>query len=152
MGRRGPPKKPTALKIAQGCPGGRRKLPKNELQVDTVENVEPAFVLSENTSLYFEKITKQLQVLNILGEIDIGAISRYCDLFTKWLQLRDIISKGLIIKVETAEGTKAEANPALTPYMKISAELLKYEKEFGMTPSARANLSLIHISEPTRPY
>lgn len=141
MGRRGPPKKPTALKIAQGQ--RKRDLPKDELSVPHEDNPEMKFELSDRGQMLFEDVCKRLNQSGMITILDVQTITRYCDVFDKWLHYRDMVTKSPMVKVKTPMGERIEQNPALNAYMNLARELLKLEQQFGMTPSARASIGAV---------
>ena len=144
MGKRGPSKKPSALKRIQN----QRK---NEITNDAVkppieESPQPGVDLSPLANQVFFEVSKKLQALGLLTQIDTQAFARYCDLFGKWLIYKKEVDDAPMVETwGTDENGRAiptgwKPNPALTSYLSITDKLLKLEREFGMTPSARASI------------
>ena len=140
MGLRGPPKKPTALKKAQGQ--RQSDMPKGELHPPVETNPLITFELSPVAEEIFKDVTKRLQTVGLLTVLDTQTILRYCELFDQFLIYRKELNEGdPIVEVITQTGISRKPNPALKPYMELSRELLAIEKQFGMTPAARASIS-----------
>lgn len=161
MGRRGPPKKLTELKLLQGTPGGRHKLNKAEPKPPKVRKAKPSFHLNKEAKRIFKRAAEHLEKLGILTEVDLSALTRYADIFAKWLQAKDFIEqKGLAYAVfeyqtpeERKEGKEKRLKhmqqfPHVNIYRAYGAELTRLEMQFGMTPSARASLSVQPLSDP----
>lgn len=140
MGRRGPPKKPTKLKQAQGQ--RKRDMPKEEVfPPDVTGTPEIYFELSAIGNRVFAELDKKLRTLGLHTEIDTFMLVRYCDLFDQWLSYRDELRKGPPIKEYLTEsGFSEKPHPALRPYLSIQKEMMAIERQFGMSPAARASL------------
>jgi len=143
MGARGPGKKPTALKKAQG----------QRIRTEFQDEVMPAIIqpeerklkLSDQAKEIFDDVSPRLIRYGLLTEIDPQAFSRYCVLFDKWILLGEILDKqGMMLEYYDENGNKqTKPNPALTSYLSIHDRLLKLEQQFGMTPSARASIGAV---------
>lgn len=141
MGKRGPAKKPTAIKMAQGIPGGKHKLPVGEPMPEKAEHIEPPTRLSERGREVFDTLVPILQNADLLTVVDTPTIHRYCDTFEKWLIYGEEVQSLPMIFDPISKTNKP--NPAIKAYVQLGAELLKMEKEFGMTPAARASMGTV---------
>lgn len=141
MGERGPAKKPTALKAVQNQRIRSIKA-RGEVAPEPVETLTPALKISDRSQKIFDEISAKLSRLGLLTEIDAQAFVRYCDLFDKWLRYRELLdTRGDMITYYDENGNEqSKVNPALAPYINLHDKLLKLEREFGMTPSARASI------------
>ena len=138
MGRRGPAKKPTALKISQGQ--RKRDLPKSEIAPPEEESPQPKFELSPVGQKVFDEVSAKLHALGLLKNLDFQTFSRYCDLFDKLLIYKKEVEQEPMMMITTKSGTNYVPNPAMKTYLAISEKLLRIEKEFGMTPASRASI------------
>ncbi len=139
MGRRGPPKKPTKLKEAQKQ--RKRDMPKGEIFPQLARDARPKFELSARGNEIFVEVSKILGPLKLHTEADTYLLVRYCDIFDQWLRYRDELIKGpAIAEYVTQNGFSQKPNPALKPYLELHREMLSIEKQFGMTPAARASI------------
>lgn len=154
MGRRGPPKKPTELKLVQGVPGGNSLLPKGEIKPKAAANPKPPFDLTENGKKIWKKLVARLQVENLISELDVYAAARYCDVLDKWLTVKKWLDeKGFVYALYeplSEEDRRAGKKPVLrhmqqfpqvSIYNQLSKDLTRLESQFGLTPAARASLS-----------
>ena len=116
----GPPKTPTNILNMRGSwrGGARDKEPEPDRSVPEC----PEWLLDDAKSKWVE-LVPQLAAMGVLGTCDRGALARYCQLWARWRA------------VEEAGG---DTNQSL----KLSAALIRLEKEFGLTPAARAGLAV----------
>ncbi len=155
MGKRGPPKKPTALKLLQGVPGGEHKLNKNELRAESTKGAKPSFELDSAALEIWKEVVKRLEAVNVLTDLDRDVLTRYCDLRARWMEARSLLLKhGAYIDI-FAERTQEELDHGVEPKLKytqktpyfsiyesLHKELTRLEQMFGMSPSARAALEI----------
>lgn len=147
MGRRGPPPKPTALRLVQGNPS-KKPLPKNEPKPASAAPPVPAF-LDEYGREEWQRVVPELLAIGCLAEIDAGALAVYCMAFSRWRHLEDVLKKladqqpnlrGLTSR--NAAGGLAP-NPLVGMANKQMMIVLRAAAEFGMTPSARTRIQTL---------
>lgn len=168
MGLRGPPKKPTELKLLQGVPGGQSKLNKGEVKPRKLNNTRPPKDLAPDAKKVWRVMAPRLEELGLFTELDINTFRRYCELYARWLQCSEMLRSrnwqthvpifheqtpqelALYAAARTPE-ERARLGPRLkylqeTPesveYRRLPAELLRIEQNFGMTPAARAAINI----------
>lgn len=111
----GPPKTPTnKLKLRGSWRGKTRR---GEPQPPAGIPDAPAWLSAEAREAYTE-VAAQLHGLGMMTMIDRNALARYADLWVSYCLSRDVNEQ-----------------------IKLSAELGKLERQFGLTPSARASLA-----------
>lgn len=161
MGRRGPPKKPTELKLIQGVPGGKSKLAKNEPKPKKVCGARPPRDLPKAARKTWKDTASRLEALGLLTEIDLSALAQYCDVTLRWQQARDFLDKNgfyyAIYEKPTREELAAAAKdgspvkqrlkymvqfPQVNIYAQFGKQRMQLAAQFGMTPSARAGLGI----------
>jgi len=118
MGRRGPARTPTKVLALSGS--WRAKSRTDEPPADGKTPICPAW-LGKHAKTTWRYIVPRLADMGVLGSTDRNTLARYCQLFVRWRE--------------------AEASGDVTLSIKLSAHLLKLEREFGLTPSARAGLA-----------
>ena len=150
MGRRGPPPKPTALRIAEGNPAKR---PLNTRE-PTPEQKRPSCPswLDDDGKACWREIVPQLEKMGLLTRIDRQALMNYCDTFARWKRAVDFIRKhGEVIPIKTEDG-KAIKYLQQVPQVAIAKNLLAvlrgYQQDFGLTPAARSRLIVPGDGEP----
>lgn len=154
MGKRGPPRKPTELKLLQGCPGGRRHLPKGEVKPPKTKNAEPPIKLTPEGRKFWRNGVEQMERLGLLTSLDLNAFARYCDMFGKWLKAKKWIDEhGPVYPLYdiNAAGVRSlrcmMQFPQVSLYKSLNEQLIRLEREFGLTPAARASLTIETKSE-----
>ena len=148
MGKRGPAKTPTAILKLHGSrraegrtgeptpPAGRPKCPT---------------FLSPYAKTTWKALVPMLDQMGVLSLIDGRTLARYCELWAKWRDLAQFVQKnGTAYEYVTQSGESHwRAFPQAKDLSSISDSLLRLEKQFGLTPSARASLKVERIdSQP----
>lgn len=155
MGRRGPPKKPTQLKLLQGNPG-KRSINTDEPKPARCLATRPPRDLDSVARKVWRETAPRLEALGLLSVIDLAIFWRYCDLRSKFKAAKDFLDKnGFVYAIyfdQTAEEIK-ECKPRRLKYMaqfpqvsiyqQLSKEITRIEQNFGMTPAARAGLNVV---------
>lgn len=119
MGRRGPSPEPTAtLKLKGSWLAGRRK---EEPVAPRTPPKRPAWLNADARRLW-PHIMRALSAMQLLSWCDKNAIARYCDL--------------LACYIVAAKAGDVDAR------LKLEPAIRRLEQEFGLTPSARARLSV----------
>jgi P27 family predicted phage terminase small subunit len=141
MGRRGPPRKPTALKKLMGNPG-RRPLPTHEPKVEAAIPDCPAH-LDELAVYEWERISRELEPLGLLTRLDRAALAMYCASWSDWVRYSEKVR-------ETAAVVKSPSGyPILNPYVSLAdrafERMQRTLRGLGLTPGDRASL---HVEVP----
>ena len=151
MGKRGPAGKPTQLRLLQGNPG-KRNINKNEVQPpkEGVVPLPPPY-LGTYAKKEWKRIAPLLYDAGLLTKFDETALASYCQAYDRWLvaekKLRTykdftyITDKGNLVQ-------RAEVGIA----NKAMDDLLRYGREFGLTPSSRQNLSVEQEESAADPF
>lgn len=139
MGRRGPPRKPTALLEASGATklnparyADRASEPKPELlEVDKGKSLRPSF-LTKYAAEYWDDLVKLLSDSRVLSTSDTVALVQLAEAWGEW---RDAHKK---VRVD---GSKIPSE--YRRWDKANDRLLKTLREFGMTPASRSLVQAI---------
>jgi P27 family predicted phage terminase small subunit len=133
MGR---PRKPTAIKILEGNPGGR-PLPKNEPRPTLALPEAPAHMSKDGRSEW-NRLADQLAKLGLATGLDVAALSCYCEQYSIWLQARRAIArKGLTYTVRGV----IRKRPEVLIAEQAARIMRQYLLEFGLTPRSRATVA-----------
>lgn len=143
-----PKPKPTVLKVLEGNPG-KHALPKNEAQPEVtsrVPNAPPHLEGSARKEWYV--ISKKLHRLGLLTEIDVNALSLYCQAFGRYVDAQEKIDRsGLAVR--TTNG-----NIIQSPYVSIANTAMRdcytYLTAFGMTPSSRTKVTAVKLGPKSK--
>lgn len=144
MGRRGPAPKPTALKKAAGNPG-KRQLNDGE-PVPPAGLIEPPDWLGESGRAIWDQLAPTMVVMQTLTTADVLPFARYCELFARWLELRELMWKNKSVypvKDQKGQVRYVAEHPWSVELRRLTAQLLQLEREFGLTPSARSRIQVM---------
>lgn len=142
----GPPKKPTKLKILEGNPGCR-KLNAHEPEPRNIMPYQPVHLDAIGLEEW-NRISMGLHHMGILTEVDGNALAAYCASYSMWVQAWEaikgmkkegVLGSGLMIK--TKNGNMIQ-NPLVGTANVAARDMVKFASEFGLTPAARARISL----------
>ena len=136
MAQSGRRPKPTALKVLEGNPGKRplnTKEPKPKSKAPKCPNWLEAEAKKE-----WRRMSKQLELMGLLTEVDMAAFAGYCQAYARWKEAEEFISKhGTIVKTPSGYWQQVPQVSIASNYLKIMG---KFCEQFGLTPSARSRL------------
>lgn len=151
MGKRGPAPAPSILKYVRGNPS-KEKLNDNEPTPDLVEDsIQPPDGLPERALQKWHEAVRVLRAMRVLTEADTETLARYCRL---WERFMVNYEKALQLGEEITHFEKdpnapdkmrikwTQIAPWTTQYRTLGRELLRYEQEFGLTPSSRSQVTI----------
>lgn len=138
MGKRGPRPKPTNLKVIEGTYRADRA-PANEAR--PVGDASPPEWLTDDQLEAWDRIVPHLAAVGLATDVDSVLLSRYVQLLMAWIDLAEDI-RGLDAgrRYHLTNAGALRPHPAYGEFRALSAELLKLEREFGMSPSARTRV------------
>lgn len=135
MGR---PAVPTAIKLVRGNPGQRA--------INESEPRPPAANLSSPPSLEgvakekWDEIVPLLHSMGVFTAADKNTIERYCQIFEQWVEVRKHVKENGMTQLTQTGYSQLTAEGSL--FRSLPADLLKIEREFGMTASARSSMKV----------
>lgn len=136
MAQSGRKPKPTALKVLEGNPGKRplnTKEPKPKSKAPKCPNW-----LETEAKKEWRRMSKQLELMGLLTEVDMAAFAGYCQAYARWKEAEEFITKhGTIIKTPSGYWQQVPQVSIASNYLKIMG---KFCEQFGLTPSARSRL------------
>lgn len=145
----GPKPKPTNLKKLEGDIH-KERWPKNEPQPSSGKPTCPGH-LSRIAKTEWYRISKELDVLGLLSQIDRAALAAYCSAYSRWVKAERAIT-ALEKKWEDVDPAFSLITPTpngtfqVQPLVSVSNKALvlmhKYLTEFGMTPASRTRISV----------
>lgn len=140
MGLRGPAKKPTNLRVLEGN-RGHQKLHKNEPKPTPVAPDMPDY-LEPAARQVWQELAPELERLGLLTVVDGAAFADYCTCLVRLRQCeKDIAERGVLVPGKRGRGQMVK-NPSLQAAREYRAALQRWSDKFGLTPSARASLSV----------
>lgn len=151
MGQRGPQKNPTKLEMLRGNPG-KRDLNQNEPSFENeIEVPKPPAFLSTYAKKEWKRLAPIVHKIGLLTKADYSAFAAYCQNYHRWIEAEKIIRKRKELTYTDDNG-----NEKIIPEIKIANEamnnMLKFAKEFGLTPSSRTSVSAENSIEDENPF
>jgi len=142
MGRRGPAKTPTQLRILRGRPD-KRPLPVNEPEAISIVNIEPPDWLRDEAKMEWYALAPALIAQGVLTETDRGAFANYCTAFAD-LKIAEshLQSEGDLVEIETKHGPVVKQNPWVHIKSRAQNQCDRWGRQFGIGPANRAGLSV----------
>ena len=137
----GPPKTPTPILKLRGS--WRANTRPNEPQPPRKRPSKPGRLPADAAKLW-DEICDQLAEMGVLAPVDGHALERYCRMLAQWWRLYKVIEEeGDTYEVKGRDGqVRHRLRPEARTVMSLHDSLLKIERQFGMTPAARAGLSI----------
>lgn len=147
MGRRAVP---IDLQIIQG---NKNRLTKEEIEERknaekrlkaSNDKVKPPTWLDNFGKREFRKIVKEMEELDLLTNLDVHALSLYCDAYSQYVECTKVINQeGLMIEHTNKAGeTNQVPHPLLTKKKQLHEQIKSLQGEFGFTPASRAKLAI----------
>ncbi len=156
MGKRGPAKTPTELAIVRGH--RKDRINQNEPQPQERAVTYPSWLPPEAKTIW-RRLAPMLRDRNVLRSWDRETFAVFCAEVARYRDaLEEIARNGQIMAVERTRfsrnggglGTETSMvkNPAVAIAKDAAASIRQYAREFGLTPSARAELTAAGAGEP----
>ena len=149
MGRRGPPPKPTALKVLNGN-AGKHRLDNREPQPVVGTPHCPEW-MSEEARRIGKRLVPQLRAMRVLTLVDADALAIYCHTYARWRDAEDFISKhGSVYPIRDDQGRVKcmQQFPQVSIARNLLLALRAFQSDFGLSPAARARIIIAGEDEP----
>jgi P27 family predicted phage terminase small subunit len=130
------------LKIAKGNPG-KRPLNKSEPKPPSDDITPPDWVTGVARAKW-DNVVPKLIGMGVMTNADVDTIARYCTMHEQFVKYLEQCRRGLdvlVIRDDKGKVKYMQSTPAATMLSKLAASMLRIEQEFGLTPSARSNIS-----------
>jgi P27 family predicted phage terminase small subunit len=108
------------------------------------DNLKPPTWLNKEAKKIFSKIVKEFEHNELLVNVDVHALSLFCDAYVDYINCSKIIEEeGLLVEyTNKAAETNKVPHPLLTKKKQLFDQMNKLSGEFGFSPIARARLSM----------
>lgn len=139
MGKRGPPPKPTKLKLLEGTFRPDRA-PEVEPQPKEGIPVMPAWIKRDRVARgQWEIVVPELERLGLLAVVDGAALEGYCANYCRAVKAeREVLKYG--VTLDSPFGRKR--NPACSIAKDSWVEVRNFGNLYGLNPSARTRISV----------
>lgn len=153
MGKRGPPRTPTNILKMRGSWRAKERTdePKPEIPSDIAC---PEWVPEDGKRLW-DEVVPPLFHAGLMTSVDVLGLARYCEAFHQYLAcVRFLERKGTAHPITDERGRviAVRAFPQLAQRNALADQMQRLEREFGMTPAARANLARPPEEETASPF
>ena len=141
MGRRGPPPKPTRLKLLTGNPG-KRPINSREPQPLKVAPRCPQWLTAEARKVW-RRMVPLLRGMGVLTAVDGDALTAYCQTHARWKAAEEFLAKhGEVYPIRDDAGRLKcmQQFPQVSIARNHLLILRAYQQEFGLTPAARTRI------------
>ncbi len=143
MGRRGPPPKPTALKLLAGNPGKRPLNTREPRPAKTAPRC-PGWLGAEAKAVW-KRLVPDLRRMGVLTVVDGEALASFCQTYVRWREAEDFLDKhGSVYPIRDERGQVRcmQQFPQVSIARNLILILKSFYGEFGMTPAARTRIEL----------
>lgn len=135
----GPSKSPT---ITLEKRGSWRAKKRGDANFKTSGTIEMPNDLTPQETYYWDELTNALKPLGILTKVDVIRLSKLASLMAEYDEMNSQFKKEFNSNYYIEENGKLKKNPIRMMMFELDKQIDRLSKEFGMTPSARASLSL----------
>lgn len=144
MATRGRKPTPSAIKELEGNPG-KRPLNANEPKPRKKAPPCPKWLEGE-AKKEWRRLSKQMEAIGILTEVDMAAFAGYCQAYARWKEAEEFITQhGTIVKTPSGYWQQVPQVSIAQTYLKI---MNKFAEQFGLTPSSRSRIVADSESKP----
>lgn len=130
MAQRGRKPKPTAVKVLEGNPG-KRSLNTAEPKPEKKAPRCPSW-LEDEAKKEWKRMSKQLEQLGILTEIDMTAFAGYCQAYARWKEAEEFITQhGTIVKTPSGywQQVPQVSTKSISRFARNTLDCLNYVRE-----------------------
>ncbi len=140
MGRRGPPRTRTKVLQLRGTLRQDRHGGSSEPEYTPLLALPPCpGFFDDIAALEWERVGPELVQKQLLTEVDLAPFTGYCLNVSRMVKAeRAVQAKGLTYTTEFGP----KANPEVMIARQAGAEVLKFAKEFGLTPGSRTRVQI----------
>lgn len=135
---RGAPRKPTALKLLENI--AFKEIPENEPQPERTMPRPPDYLSHTAKAIWYEQ-GQILYNLGLMTEADGPNFALFCSSYAELCQIEEVLQVSELTYESPYTGN-ITVNPIVTLAHKLRDQVSRYSSKFGMSPQARAGLSV----------
>lgn len=116
------------------------------------DKIKPPNWLSADAKKVFKKLVKEYETNDLLVNVDVSALSLFCDAYVDYIKCSEIIEEeGLLVEyTNKAAETNKVPHPLLTKKKQLFDQMNKLMGEFGFSPVSRARLAIPQDNKKTK--
>jgi P27 family predicted phage terminase small subunit len=151
MGKRGPAKKPEVLESLHGNPGHRKN--SGKLTYEQPPDVpNPPVWLGSIAKKEWKRLMPLVFNAGVYTEADFAAFAAYCHSYEQWVMAEKALAatkedKNSLPKLIYSDKNTLKAVPYIAIANDAKKQMLAFAREFGLTPSSRANMSAVETED-----
>lgn len=138
---------PTAIKILRGNPGCRAI--NDQEPIPPSADPTPPLTLQEIGIAKWHELFALLTRMGVLTQADLTTLERYCLIYEQFMAVVKHVREHGMTQITQTGYSQLTAEGSL--FKTLPADLLKIEREFGMTPAARSSLKVQDAAAPADP-
>ena len=84
--------------------------------------------------------------MGVLASVDSDALAVYCQLYARWREAEEFLEENgsiYVVRTDSGQMKYAKQYPQVLIARSLAAHVRAYQKEFGMTPSARSGVETV---------
>ena len=132
------PRKPTALKVLEGNPGGRPLPVEPDFDEVADAHAEPPVALGVSARKEWDRVMPILSKSRVMLASDLATLALYCVAYGRVVQCHNKMRNLPPIM----DGSAGKINGYESLLIRWSDQMMKYATQFGLTPSSRAKLGI----------
>ena len=129
---------PPELRLLDGNPGKRRVEGSSPQRVEA--DLTPPASLEGVAREKWIEVAPILKKSGVFTAADRGTLERYCHVWEQWVVVSKHVRENGLTQITSTGYSQLSAEGAL--FRSLPGDLLKIEKEMGMTPSSRSSLKV----------
>ncbi len=144
MGRRGPPPKPTVLRLVEGDPGKLGFRADEAIPPAGPMPEPPPEVMDDDARREWMSVSSMLSAAGITRPLDAATVVMWCATYSRWKKAAEFVkTNGTIYSIKNRKGVVVAVKefPQAAEFRKLQALLIRIGAELGMTPAARTRVS-----------
>lgn len=148
LGTRGPRAKPNEIKLLEGNPG-KREINNHPICELTDDCREPPPHLGRYAKKEWKRILPLLEKNGLVTDLDYTTLASYCQAVDTWI-LAEQEKRKYGFTITTDKGNVIQ-HPAVGIANSALQNILKFCREFGLSPSSRTALSIDNVKKSDNP-
>lgn len=147
MGKRGPAPRPTSLKLLQGDRSDRVNVDEptpSSLPIDAPD------YLDDDARAVWDRLAPDLERQGVLTAWDVDALAVFCTAVVHHRRAVQTVNQTQVLLKASGGHTGIVKHPAMQIIRDQAAVIRAFGQEFGLTPSARSELTSPHRERTSR--
>lgn len=112
-------------------------------------NKAPPWLKDNIAKKEFERIVKEFEKIDVVGNLDLNNIGAYCNAFSDYVETTKLLKKSSkIVKKINKKGEKTdEPNPLIKLQRDYAKEMREFGRTFGLTVDSRLKVAVVQTTK-----